>query len=908
MVQKPSSSPKAPLLERQRLLNSLAQARQHRCVLLRGPAGCGKSTLLAAWRPALMASGAEVAWIRCERQCEDVAAFIDTLIAALAEIDASITREAALLAGRGSDAELVERLVIALVRGVVAHRRPIVLFLDDAHLLRDAHVREALQWLLDYAPPCLQIALATREPLPLSLSRLRAQDQLLELGYEQLRFSPAESAELLRALVDGITAPEVHRLHTLSDGWAAGLHLLALETRAGRRDGRAAARRAHDADAFTHYVDRHLLVQLLPPERELLVCCAAVDAFSAPLATALLAPEVSSAQSQAALERLVQAELFFAPVEGAEGWWRMQPLLRSLMAARFDEWPLARRQHVHAVAAHWLAGQQRLLEAVPHAVAAGAAREAAQWVAHAAPGLFARAQLRHLVRMLLALPTEVLDERPELELWLAWADIYEHRLRDCRQRIEKLRPQVEEGAQDARAWLLLLESALAVQSDDVTGALALLPRLQTESAAGDPLVRAGRRNLLTWLHLQKGEYEQARQIQQEAPVVIHGDVLVGTEFGMLFGRCMVGLTYAVEGQVIRAERVYRDVLEEAERRGPSCIEAACAAAALLAEVLYELNDLSGVAALLEDRLDVLEQVSIPDTVFRVLIMLARTRWAVGRPLDAFGCLDRLEDYAERFELERLLAFALVERLQYHLRQDDPQAARACMARLAELEQRHPRTRPDAMVDVVLANDRARIHLALHGGDLGVARERLHALITLCLRHGRRRRVTTLQLQLAMVEQQLGRPQQALVHVGEALRNGHELGLLRAMLDADPSVPQLVQQALATGTLNELAAFHAERLLEAARSGAGTGGPIYVTAGPAAAPVCLDSLLNEREMGIARLLAHAMPNKKIARALGLSPETIKWHLKNIYGKLGVSGRDEVAERLRAELLVDGVVRR
>ncbi|MNF05784.1 Response regulator protein VraR [compost metagenome] len=57
------------------------------------------------------------------------------------------------------------------------------------------------------------------------------------------------------------------------------------------------------------------------------------------------------------------------------------------------------------------------------------------------------------------------------------------------------------------------------------------------------------------------------------------------------------------------------------------------------------------------------------------------------------------------------------------------------------------------------------------------------------------------------------------------------------------------------------------------------------------------LLSERELEILQLLAQALPNKKIARALGLSPETVKWHLSNIYGKLGVSSRDEAVERIR-----------
>ena len=56
-------------------------------------------------------------------------------------------------------------------------------------------------------------------------------------------------------------------------------------------------------------------------------------------------------------------------------------------------------------------------------------------------------------------------------------------------------------------------------------------------------------------------------------------------------------------------------------------------------------------------------------------------------------------------------------------------------------------------------------------------------------------------------------------------------------------------------------------------------------------------LSPREAEIAQLLLQNLSNKKIARALDLSLDTVKWHLKNVYGKLGASGRDEVVERLR-----------
>jgi LuxR family maltose regulon positive regulatory protein len=56
-------------------------------------------------------------------------------------------------------------------------------------------------------------------------------------------------------------------------------------------------------------------------------------------------------------------------------------------------------------------------------------------------------------------------------------------------------------------------------------------------------------------------------------------------------------------------------------------------------------------------------------------------------------------------------------------------------------------------------------------------------------------------------------------------------------------------------------------------------------------------LSEREEDVIRLVAQAMSNRKIALALGLSRDTVKWHLKNIYTKLGAASRDEALARIR-----------
>jgi len=54
-------------------------------------------------------------------------------------------------------------------------------------------------------------------------------------------------------------------------------------------------------------------------------------------------------------------------------------------------------------------------------------------------------------------------------------------------------------------------------------------------------------------------------------------------------------------------------------------------------------------------------------------------------------------------------------------------------------------------------------------------------------------------------------------------------------------------------------------------------------------------LTPREADVLRLLARGLPNKSIAAALGISDQTVKFHVAAIYGKLGASNRTDAARR-------------
>src|SRR5205807_2002838 len=115
----------------------------------------------------------------------------------------------------------------------------------------------------------------------------------------------------------------------------------------------------------------------------------------------------------------------------------------------------------------------------------------------------------------------------------------------------------------------------------------------------------------------------------------------GAPRGSLVGRCLGGMSHALEGWIVCAERIFRDVLQEAEKYGAAYIGVACMAAGLLGEAMYELNEVKAARAMLDERIELLERISIPDTVLRALLNLARAHWLERRHLDARACLDRL---------------------------------------------------------------------------------------------------------------------------------------------------------------------------------------------------------------------------------------------------------------------------
>lgn len=885
------------LVERTSLLQHWLAKRHKSGHVLLGPAGSGKTTLALQWRSRLLSEGFDVAWMSAQPS-DATEALMDALFAACDTIAPGLCQEAHLLYNRDRQSLLPSAIAISLIRGIERHGRDMLLVIDDYQNIGQHQAHAMVQTLLDYAPPNLHLLVISRSVPPLQLERLRAADQLHQLDVQDLRFSLQDTQEFAQQRLPTLAPEAVQRLHHLTDGWAAGLQLFALgmQNQPKRTQWHEPVKTPHD---FIAYFNREVLYHLKPESLQGLVSLSPVHRFNEPLVIAMLGASVG----QNLLALLETDRMFVMPVDEPQpGWWRIHPLFRELLLERFEELPDEQQRRSRTQLGNWFGAKGMLRDAVQLLVAAGEIDKATDWIECHARELFLNGELQRLVRAVAEIPRSYLRKRDSLTLWLGWTQLCYRQFDACQESIDRLEQRTHSAqlshrmasapAAPEQAHLCLLKFSLALQTDDLEQAHALLPEMQQTRSPSDAILQGGRRNLLSWYFSHQGLLRQAREcLQGPSPYREDGRPLLDSSFGSMMGLVFLGMTYLHEADYRSAETALRAALSKAEATLGSHCEAACNAAGLLCEVLYETNDIPGLRELLERYGDAIEKVALPDA--RLSASLARSRLLAleGNFEEAQEVLSRLENTLSARKMLRITAALLHEQFQLNLRESATVAhSQTCLITLIALAERARDTHHHAAQRIsqhaMLAQAQWQAHhlIALHESAL------LQTLEAKAQAAGRQW-LSAMAL-AAIAKLRAGQDAAAHTLVLQVLRQAQAGAMVRSLLDLGSEFMQLVRDAHAHHTEGEpILGFYVDRLLKQADHANS------LTAVQHSASRPNTEALSERELQILGLLASALPNKRIAQALGVSPETVKWHLKNIYTKLAVFSRSEAVMAAR-----------
>jgi LuxR family maltose regulon positive regulatory protein len=161
---RPSLIIRSPLVER---LN--AGLDHARLMLISAPAGFGKTTLATTWLNTLTAGQTNIGWLSLDENDNDPIRFLSYLIAALQSAVPSIGETAVQLL-QSPQPPPAETILTLLINDISQQVQPLILVLDDYHVIAETAVHQALAFLLEHLPPQLHLLITTRSDPALPLS------------------------------------------------------------------------------------------------------------------------------------------------------------------------------------------------------------------------------------------------------------------------------------------------------------------------------------------------------------------------------------------------------------------------------------------------------------------------------------------------------------------------------------------------------------------------------------------------------------------------------------------------------------------------------------------------------------------------------------------------------------------
>jgi LuxR family transcriptional regulator, maltose regulon positive regulatory protein len=359
-------------VRRSSLIERLARDDGCPVVSVVAPGGYGKTTLLAQWAER---SSQAFAWVSVGEADNDPKVLLRYVAEALNAVEPIDRRVFDALASPASS--VPGSVVPRLGHAFSSMSCPVVLVLDDVHLVRDSECRAALSVLADHVVAGSRLAFAGRDEPPVRVARLRVEGKVLEISAADLSLTREEAAALLRAAQVALGEDDVAELHKRTEGWAAGLYLAALYLREGGTSEAAAAASFGGDDRFvSQYIETELLERIPRQQRAFLTQTAALERMCGPLCDTVLGLD----EGAATLAELARSNLLLVPLDRRGQWYRYHHLFRDMLLAELERTEPGLIPVLRGRAAGWCLDNNLPGEALEYSMAAGDSDAAARLV------------------------------------------------------------------------------------------------------------------------------------------------------------------------------------------------------------------------------------------------------------------------------------------------------------------------------------------------------------------------------------------------------------------------------------------------------------------------------------------------------------------------------------------------
>lgn len=882
----------------------------HRLIAIVAPAGSGKSNLMTELHQAFVERQIAASWLGLDAEDNDPATFALYFISALQAIDPGFARDELTALGANPVRDF-DTLFDRLGSRLSTLSTPGAIFLDDFQHISEPGILRFLDRLAAHLPRDLSLVIASRHRLPLHLAKLLVSGLVTEVGQEDLNFSCSEAEVFLNRYHQlQLSSSDLQSLIDSTEGWPTGVQLAALALR--RHKGPAAEListfSGRDLDLTRYLVESVLRAQ---PEhvRSFLLQTSPLRRMRADLCAATTQQD----DARAMLDYIGQANLFLIALDREGQWYRYHHLFAEFLQHEFRRTDPAGYRDACFRAAKWCEANGHPTEAIRYALDAEHFELAADLIArHAIRASLFRGDHYTVRDWMRLLPPEFHTRRPEILLSHAWSCAFS---RDTARAMEVSQQAIDLLTADRPPawrlstverdrwlqWAYTVQAATKACSDDIDDCVTRATTLFAQVPANESFLIATLSNCLSYGYFALRNFERSREYALSAHEYGHR---ADAAYLSAWGDFLHGMIDVELGQLQAASSLGQRVHRDSKGLGLGQKSYVAGLSALLdAEIAVQRCDFERAMTRIEVGRAFKEIFGPVEPQLVALRNEARLHVSQNRLDLAVQVLQEGQDAALREQHRRLYLALAQEEASLQITAGDitGAAGTARRTRLLDLESGND-TVSRAQRDALKLID-ARFRLAY-----GDAKSALRLLTSLQQARGAEscggfflavtthRAIALWELgQQKEAARQLDRALSAAAaefHAYPILAAGRPLlpvlafiGERRADASAQDLKPLLdLQHWLASNLRGDRRAVRAEET---------------ASARPATDEV---ESLTGREIELLRLLHSGLNNQKLADALLVSVPTIKWHLHNVYSKLGVGSRGAaVAAALRLSLI-------
>jgi LuxR family maltose regulon positive regulatory protein len=873
-------------LPRPELLRKLDAGQSCKLILVSAPLGYGKTTLITHF---LSRSALPVAWITLEKGDDHLHDFIRKLANEVERaLPASMSMTLSLAENSPAMSEAI--LVNRCLQDVSAIERPMFLVLDNCEVLSDAGIHQLMRSLLAALPPSVHLMALTRVDPPWHLAKLRLKNQVCDIRGADLQFNRQQVSQFINQNMPAAVDEEiVNWLMEYTEGWPAALQMARLAMSNHAPDMLLTSFRGTNLQ-ITEYFAEEVFKSLSDQARILLMNAAVPDQFSPELVDFMLEGNLPHGAVDTIITELENAGLFIKPVDAERIWFRLHPIFRDFLIYHLRmKHGVAAYRRCNLLASEWFEQRQLYEPAVRHALAAGNVDRAAGIVLEMIMPVQANATAPIINRnlRLLALFTES-DQNSRVDLLCVrlMTAMSQGNTVESERLIIQIEAQLQNDPCETDPALQTIARGMikgywgekhywrgkgADALAELDAALTLLPDRFSSHRNSILLFRAG---ALCQSHCKAEGVAAAQQFIADA--MGRSDNSLFTAFT---AQLMVHHIF-IENKAV--ERSAQELLSyiEARNAAPNWHVFAWY---FLGMVCLEGNDLTGAFQHFE-KLSDLRYVGNTRIIHDGLLALALITQLNGDAERAMLLAREARQYAVITQNALSLEFSTSLEARLAVLQGRPQDA------LDMLPAVKPANRGFALWVERPRLTKAEALIALGGtANLKAALELTDAALENARQTNNGRLLIYSLVTQSAVLHSLNKVPDAMAALNEALRMGRQSGYVRPFVALRKPVGELLQRCTPAASLAD---FVLQLRKEMARSL-----PAQVEQGMKTGHILEHGVtpLTTREMEVLILVSERRSIDEMAQALFISPNTVKKHLANIYGKLGVkSGRQAVAK--------------